>query len=108
MRISITERRCDLPKRVRDRTESLVAGLSKFEERATSAEVIYADEKHTRKAEIIVHIDGAPNVVARGEGEEFRAALDRAIERARRMLKKQRDQRRDHQAPPLSETMSAE
>lgn len=108
MRIIITERRCDIPKRVRDRTEKLVQGLAKFEERATSAEVVYSDEKHTKKVEVIVHIDGAPHVVSRGEGDEFRSALDRSIERARRMLKEQREQRRDHQAPPLSETMTAE
>ena len=108
MRISITERRCDIPKRVRDRTESVVQGLSKFEERATSAEVVYSDEKNAKKVEIIVHIDGAPHVVARGEGDGFRAALDRAIDRTKRMLKEQREQRRDHQAPPLSETMTAD
>jgi len=108
VRLTITERHCEIPNRVRDRTESLVNRLSKFEDRATAAEVVYIDENHTRKAEIIVHIDGAPHVVARGEGDDFRSALDRAVDRAKRILRKQRDQRRDHQAPPLSETMTAE
>lgn len=108
MRITITERHCQVPNRIRDRTESLVEGLGKFEERATAAEVVYSDEKHTKKIEIIVHIDGAPHVVARGDGDDFRSALDGAVNRVKRMLRKQRDQRRDHQAPPLSETMTTE
>lgn len=108
MRITITERHCQISSRVHDRTESLVGGLSKYEERASAAEVIYSDEKHTKKVEIIVHIDGAPHVVARGEGDDFRSALDRSVNRAKRMLRDQREQRRDHQAPPLSETMSGE
>lgn len=108
MRISITERKCEVPKRVRQRTQSLVEGLSRYEERAASAEVVYSDEKHTKKVEIIVHIDGSPHVVAKGEGEGFRAALDQAVDRTRRILREQRERRRDHQAPPLSETMTAE
>ena len=108
MRISITERRCDIPERVRARTRSVVQALSRFEERATSAEVVYSDEKHAKKVEIIIHVDGASRVVARGEGTEFRAALDQAVDRVKRMLREQRDRRRDHQAPPLSETMTAE
>lgn len=108
MRITITERHCTIPSRVTTRTETVVGGLTKYEERATAAEVVFSDEKHTKKAEIIVHIDGAPHVVARGEGRDFRSAIDQATDRARRMLRDQRVQRRDHQAPPLSERVSGE
>jgi ribosomal subunit interface protein len=108
VRITITERHCQIPNRIRDRTQSLVEGLGKFEERATAAEVVYSDEKHTKKIEIIVHIDGAPHIVGRGDGDDFRSALDGAVNRVKRMLRRQRDQRRDHQAPPLSETMTTE
>ncbi len=108
MRLTITERHCQIPSRVRTRTESVVGGLTKYEERASAAEVVFSDEKHTKKAEIIVHIDGAPHVVARGEGGDFRSAIDQATDRAKRMLRDQREQRRDHQAPPLSERVVGE
>lgn len=108
MRISITERRCSVPKRVLERTESLVGGLSKYEEQAAAADVVFSDEKHTKKVEIIVHIDGAPQVVARAEGDDFRPALDRTVDRAKRMLRDQRERRRNHQAPPLSEVITEE
>lgn len=108
MRISITERKCEVSKTVRQRTQSLIQGLSRYEERAAAAEVVFSDERHTKKVEIIVHIDGSPHVVAKGEGEGFRAALDQAVDRAKRILREQRERRRDHQAPPLSETMTTE
>lgn len=108
MRVTITERKCNVPARVLERTESLVRGLAKYEEEAAGADVVYSDERHSKKIEIIVHIHGAPQVVARGEGDSFRSALDQSLDRAKRMLREQRDRRRDHQAPPLSETMTPE
>jgi len=102
VRVSITERHCDVPQRVLERTEAQVGALAKYEQRASAADVVYTDEKHTRKVEVIVHIDGAPQVVGRGEGGDFRSALDQVVERLRRMLNEQRKRRRDHHAPPLS------
>ncbi len=108
MRVSITERHCEVPKKVLDRTDSQVAGLTKFEQRASHAEVIYSEEKLVRKIEIVVFVDGAPEVAARGEGGDFRKALDQGVERVRRQLREQRERRRDHQAPPLSEGLASE
>jgi ribosomal subunit interface protein len=108
VRIQITERRCDVPRAVLQRAEAQVAALSKYEERATAADVVFTDDKHERGIEVNIHIDGAEAVMAHGEGTDFRSALDQAIERLRRMLRKQRERRRDHQAPPLSEAMEIE
>lgn len=103
MRVSITERHCNVPAKVLTRTEEQVSALSKYEQRATAADVIFTDEKHTRKVEVVVHIDAAPHMAARGEGDDFRTAIDQAVDRLRRMLREGRVQRRDHKAPPLSE-----
>jgi ribosomal subunit interface protein len=102
VRVSITERHCDVPRKIIERTEALIGRLSKYEQEATAADVVYSDERHTRKVEVIIHIDGAANVVGRGEGTDFRSALDQVVDRLRRMLSEQRDRRRDHQAPPLA------
>ena len=103
MRITVSERNCQVPPAVIERTHAQVGRLSKYEGRATAAEVVFMDEKHTRKVELIVHVDGASHVVARGDGADFRSALDQSIDRLRRQLREQRDRRRNHQAPPLSE-----
>jgi ribosomal subunit interface protein len=108
LRVSITERHCHVPDSVRRKTEQLVAALSKYEQRASAADVIYTEEKHVRKVEVIVHIDGAPHVAARGEGGDFRSALDSVVERLSRMLRESRERRRDHKAPPLSEGVVSE
>ena len=108
MRVQITARHCDVPTDVLERTESQIRSLAKYQARASSADVVYSEEKLTRKVEVIVHIDGAEAVVAHGEGMEFRSALDEVVERLSRRLRRQRERRRDHKAPPLSEGGSGE
>ena len=99
MRVQITERHCSVPSDVLERTEEQVAALSKYSPRATSADVVYMEEKLDKVVEVIVHIDGGEPVVARGQDGEFRNALDQVVGRIGRMLRKQRERRTDHQAP---------
>lgn len=108
MQVSITERHCEVGKRTLDRTESQITQLAKFEPRASLAEVVFTEGKRSKSCEVVVHIDGAPHSTARGEGETFRSALDQVLDRLRRILKEQRERRRDHQAPPLSERLAGE
>jgi ribosomal subunit interface protein len=108
VRVQITERHCDVPADVLERTRDQIESLAKYEQRATSAEVVYVEEKHARKVEVIIHVDGAEAVVAHGDGTEFRSALDQVVDRLRRMLRRQRKRRRDHQAPPLDEGIGGE
>ena len=106
MRVQITARHCDVPSEVLERTQEQVESLSKYESRATAADVVYEEVKVTRRVEVIIHIDGAEPVIAHGEGSEFRAALDEVCGRLARMLRKQRERRRDHHAPPLAERIT--
>jgi ribosomal subunit interface protein len=108
VRVQITERRCEVPREVLERTEAQLRALAKYEPRASAADVVYEDEKHRCGIEVLIHIDGAEPVVGHGEGADFRSALDQVVERLRRMLRRQRDRRRDHQAPPLSKGTGAE
>lgn len=103
MRVQIAARHCDVPSDVMEKTEELVGALSKYSPRASAADVVYTEEKLSTSAEIIMHIDGGEPLVAKGEGGEFRTALDQAIERMSRQLRRQRERRTDHKAPPLGE-----
>lgn len=85
-----------------------MTSLAKYEPRASAADVVYAEEKLSRTVEVIVHVDGGEPVVAHGDGAEFRTALDQAVDRLSRMLRKQRERRRNHQAPPLHEGIGGE
>lgn len=106
MRVQITERHCNVPSNVLERTEQQLDGLEKYDARASSADVVYEEEKHLKKTEIIVHIDGAEPVIATGRSPEFRTSLDQALDRLRRQLRKQRKRRREHQAPPTAERVT--
>ncbi len=108
MRVTTTERHCEVPRPVLDRAESQVAGLAKFEQRASRAEVVFSDENRSRKVEIVVSVDGAPEVVGRGESDDFRKSLDQAVDRVRRQLRDRRERSRDHKAPPLGEGLAPE
>jgi ribosomal subunit interface protein len=100
LRVQITERHCEVPGDTRERAEKSVASLAKYSPRATAAEVLFMEERVDRIVEVIVHIDGGDPVVARAEDTEFRAALDKVLDRIGRRLKKERELRTDHQAPP--------
>lgn len=104
MRVQITARHCDVPDPVRDRAETQVRRLRRYDPRVSAAEIVFEVEKHVKKVEGILSVDREEPVVAHGEGEEFRLALDRLVARLGRMLRRRRSQRTDHQAPGLSET----
>jgi ribosomal subunit interface protein len=101
VRVHITERHCQVPKEVLERTEQQITSLSKYSPRATAADVVYMEEKLDKIVEVIVHIDGDEAVVAEARELEFRNALDTVVSRLSRMLRKQRELRTDHQAPPI-------
>ena len=103
MRVQITARHCEVPDDVLERTEAQVQALEKYHPRASAADVVFMEEKLVKIAEVIVHVHGGEPIVARGEGEEFRSALDVMIERISRRLRRQRERRTDHKAPPLGE-----
>lgn len=100
MRVQITERHCQVPADTRERAEKSAAALAKYSPRASAAEVLFMEEGVAHVVEVIVHIDGREPVVARAEDTEFRLSLDKVMDRIGRRLRKDRDQRTDHKAPP--------
>jgi ribosomal subunit interface protein len=99
VRVQIMARHCNVPDALLSRTEEHIQKLSRYDPCVSSAEVIYTEEKRSRKAEVVLNIDRGEPVVARG----LRSALDKAMDRITRMLKRERQQHRDHRAPPLPE-----
>lgn len=108
MRIQVAARHCEIPDSVRKRTEEQITRLAKYDPRIASADVVYEEEKRVRRVEVILSIDRGEPVVAKGEGEEFRTALDKVVDRLSRRLRRQRDQARSHQNPKRSEGIAAD
>jgi len=97
LRIQIVARHCEVPDPVRQRTEEQIARLAKYDPRVSAAEVIFDEERHLRRVEAILSVDRAEPVVAKAEGEEFRTALDKVVDRLGRMVKRQRALAKSHQ-----------
>ena len=108
MRVQIAARHCEIPESVRSRTEELVGKLSRYEPRLSGAEVVFQVEKHLKKVEAILSVDREEPVVAGGEGDEFREALDQMIDRLSRILRRKRSQKKNHKRPSLSEAVAME
>ncbi|HSM60873.1 MAG TPA: ribosome-associated translation inhibitor RaiA [Longimicrobiales bacterium] len=108
MRVQIAARHCDIPDSLRARAERLVARLAKYDRRMSTADVVFEEEKLVRRVEVILSVHGGEPVFARAEDAEFRAALDKVVERLGRKLRRQRSRQTDHQAPPLSDGVLAD
>lgn len=108
MEVRITSRHTTLPESLRARTVELLSKLIKYDSRVSVVEVIFDEEKNSKKIEGILHIDRSDPIVATGEGDDFGEALSQVNERLVRQLRKLHEQTKDHRAPPLTEALSQE
>lgn len=105
MRIQIVARRCEVPDSVRRRAEEQARKLARFDGSLSSAEIIFEEEKHRKRVEGILAVDGEEPAVAHAEGDDFRGSLDQAMDRLQKILRRRKDQKMDHQGPKLSEVV---
>ena len=108
MEVRITSRHTTLPEPLRARTQELLSKLNKYGVRISVVEVVFDEEKNSKKIEAILHIDRSAPIVATGEGDEFSEALRQVNERLVRQVRKLHEQTKDHRAPPLTEALSQE
>ena len=108
MEVRITSRHTTLSESLRTRTEELLSKLVKFDTRASVVEVVFHEEKNSKKIEGILHIDRSEPIVATGEGDDFGEALSQVNDRLGRQLRKLRKQVTDHRAQSLADALSEE
>jgi ribosomal subunit interface protein len=108
LRVQVAARHCEIPDSVRTRTEEQIVRLTKYDPRIASADAVYEEVKRVRSVEVILSVHGGEPIVARGEGEEFRTALDKVVDRLKRILRRQRSLAKDHKGPRVAEGMSTE
>ena len=71
-------------------------------------EVIFDEEKNSKKIEGILHIDRRDPIVASGQGDDFNEALSQVNDRLGRQLRKLQEQVTNHRAPSQAEVLSQE
>jgi len=108
MEVRITSRHSTLPESLRDRTQELLSRLNRYGAPVSAVEVIFDEEKNSKKIEGILHIDRTDPIVATGEGDDFNEALSQVNDRLRSQLRKLQEQVTDHRAPPRAEALSQE
>lgn len=100
MQVIISARHFEPSDRLRRLVEERFSRLQRFEPRVARAEVTLLDEKNRCQVQALVSVDGSGPIHAQAEARDFRTALDRAVERASRQLRRNHARRRDHQAAP--------
>jgi ribosomal subunit interface protein len=107
MRVTITMRHCDVADTVRERAETLVEKLVKYDPRVSAAELVFGEERHERRVEAVLSVDGDEPAVASGVGDDFTAAVDQLVDRLGKILRRRRSQVRVHHAGPVSEGLTS-
>ena len=88
MQTTITARHCEIPEALRERARTVVERLGSLAHRPIETAVVFDTEAKQAPAELRLHASRGEVLVARGEADDHRTALDRAEEKLRRQLEK--------------------
>ena len=102
MEITITARHNPVSDAVRLHTTEKLERLARFERRPTHAEVLFDAERAEKKVEIRVVVTGGGTFLAQGAGGSYRAAVDAAVDRLARQLKREHERVVDHASTKLT------
>lgn len=103
METMVTARHCSVSDSLRRHTLERLEALSRFEPRVQFAHVCFVSDHGAHRVEVRVHGTRGRSMVATASGATFRAALDGAVERVARQLKRRRERLTAHKgAPPLT------
>jgi len=103
MQTTITARHCEISDALRERAAAVADRLGGLATRPIEATVVFDADGLRRTAEIRLHVPRGEVLVATGEAEDHRTALDRAEQKLRRQVEKAARPRRSRppQAKPL-------
>jgi ribosomal subunit interface protein len=91
MDITINARHCKVPESLRNQAKQRTARLARLDRRLTAATLVFAVENGVRRVEARVAVAGGPPIIGQDEGPTLRSALDGALARLERQLKRRRD-----------------
>jgi ribosomal subunit interface protein len=91
MDITINARHCKVPESLRNQATQRLARLARIDRRLTSAALVFEVENTMRRVEARVAVAGGPPIIGQGQGPTLRGALDNALDRLDRQVKRRRD-----------------
>ena len=95
MDVTINTLHCTVPESIRKQTSMRIERLMRLNPDAQGATANFSSEGSLRRLEGRVPVRGRPPLIGQGEGATFRTALDRAVERIERQLKRRNDRNRN-------------
>lgn len=110
MDITMNARHCTVPESLRRQAQARLDRLQRFDTRMLGATVTFTAENGVKQVDIRAAIKGGPPQLGHGTGPTFRNALDRAMERMERQVKRARERRRTYRtriSPRLEAPISA-
>jgi putative sigma-54 modulation protein len=88
MQTTITARHCEISDALRERALAVVERLGAIASRPIEATVVFDAEGVQQTAELRLHVARGEVLVAKGEADDHRSALDRAEDKLRRQVEK--------------------
>ena len=88
MQTTITARHSEISDALRERALAVVERLGNMATRPIEATVVFDTEGLLQTAELRLHVSRGEVLVAKGEAEDHRSALDRAEEKVRKQLER--------------------
>jgi putative sigma-54 modulation protein len=88
MQTTITARHCEISEALRERALTVVERLGNIASRPIEATVVFDTEGLRQLAELRLHVSRGEVLIATGEAEDHRTALDRAEDKLRKQLEK--------------------
>ena len=88
MQTTITARHCEISDALRERALTVLERLGNIASRPMEATVFFDAEGTQQTAELRLHVARGEVLVAKGEADDHRTALDRAEDKIRRQVEK--------------------
>jgi ribosomal subunit interface protein len=110
MDITINARHCKVPDSLRNQAQQRFTRLARIDRRLTAATLVFEVQHNVKRVEARIAVAGGPPLVSHDEGATLRNAMDGALDRVERQLKRRRQRmldRRTRTAPDAAERQSA-
>lgn len=91
MKVLITTRHCEVPDATVERARTLIERVAKKAERPHRAEIVFNEDHRRSIVELHLYLPRGRVNVCTAEADDFRSALDRAIDKLNNQLDKARD-----------------
>ncbi len=88
MQTTITARHCEISDELRERARTVVERLGALARRPIESTIVFDTDGGRPTAELRLHVARGELLIAHGEADDHRTALDRAEEKLRRQLDK--------------------